>query len=82
MPQPWAPRDHPFKLGLLRIKIPVSGEGDDPTTRLMTVAMEEIMPHVYMKANDLEGEPLAGDGDCVALVKKYAPGLQGLPTSA
>lgn len=40
------------------------------------------MPHVYIKASQLEGEPLAGDGDCVALVKKYAPGLQGIPTSA
>lgn len=67
---------------MLRIKIHAAGAEDDATTLPLMVAMEEIMPHVYMKATNLEGVPLAGDGDCVALVKKYAPGLQGQPTSA
>jgi hypothetical protein len=40
------------------------------------------MPHVYREVDSLKGTPLAGDGGCVSLVKAYAPGLDGIPTSA
>lgn len=40
------------------------------------------MPHVYSKVDELAGHALVGTGDCVALVKAFAPGLQNLPTTA
>jgi hypothetical protein len=40
------------------------------------------MPHVYKAANELNGHALVGTGDCVELIKAFAPGLQGRPTSA
>jgi hypothetical protein len=40
------------------------------------------MPFVYSKVRDLGGKPLVGKGDCVELVKWFAPGLKGVPTSS
>lgn len=39
------------------------------------------MPHVYGAVDALQNMPLVGAGDCVELVKEYAPGLNGVPTS-
>jgi hypothetical protein len=40
------------------------------------------MPFVYRDAQKLEGQPLVEGGDCVKLIKRYTPGLIGLPTTA
>jgi hypothetical protein len=32
------------------------------------------MPHVYAKVRELAGHELVGSGDCVELVKAFAPG--------
>lgn len=40
------------------------------------------MPHVYKEVKKLEGHALVGAGDCVELIKAFAPGLQGMPTGA
>lgn len=40
------------------------------------------MPSVYKDVDKLQLQPLAGTGDCVELIKHYAPGLIGKPTSA
>lgn len=40
------------------------------------------MPHVYTEVRKLAGHALVDGGDCVALVKAFAPGLKGMPTSA
>jgi len=46
------------------------------------------MPYVYedvdsfLKKSDGSLPPAVGDGDCVALIKHYVPGLKGVPTSA
>lgn len=39
------------------------------------------MPHVYTAVDSLAGHELVGNGDCVDLVKEYAPGLRGLRAS-
>jgi hypothetical protein len=38
------------------------------------------MPHVYKQVRSLAGHPLVGTGDCVELVKAFAPGLKGFST--
>jgi hypothetical protein len=38
------------------------------------------MPHVYGAVDGLLGKPRTGAGDCVELVKEFAPGLKGKPT--
>lgn len=40
------------------------------------------MPFVFREVNSLQDHELVDGGDCVALIKKYAPGLAGLHTSA
>jgi hypothetical protein len=40
------------------------------------------MPHVYTKVRELAGQELVGSGDCVELVKAFAPGLKGTTTSS
>lgn len=40
------------------------------------------MPFVYREVNSLQDHELVGGGDCVALIKEFAPGLAGIPTSA
>jgi hypothetical protein len=35
------------------------------------------MPHVYAAVDALQGQALVGAGDCVELVKQFAPGLKG-----
>lgn len=40
------------------------------------------MPYVYREVRSLEKAPLVAGGDCVALIKALAPGLQGKPTLA
>lgn len=40
------------------------------------------MPHVFIGVDELSEQPSVGDGDCVALIKHYVPGLQGIPTAA
>lgn len=40
------------------------------------------MPFVYANVKHLEGAKLIGEGDCVDLIKRYAPGLRNAPTSA
>lgn len=40
------------------------------------------MPFVYRDAQTLKGKPLAGNGDCIALIKMYVPGLQDKPTAS
>lgn len=40
------------------------------------------MPYVYRDVKSLQGKPLAGNGDCVALIKQYVPLLKGVPTNA
>lgn len=40
------------------------------------------MPFVYREVNSLQDHALVAGGDCVALIKKFAPGLAGIPTSA
>lgn len=40
------------------------------------------MAHIYHEAEELKGQLKVGDGDCVALVKAYAPGLRELATAA
>lgn len=40
------------------------------------------MPFVYRDVDSLQDHELVGGGDCVALIKEFAPGLAGLPTSA
>lgn len=40
------------------------------------------MPYVYAGVRELAGHALVGTGDCVELVKAYAPGLKGVPTIA
>lgn len=39
------------------------------------------MPHVYGAVDGLQGRSLVGEGDCVELVKAFAQGLSGKPTS-
>lgn len=39
------------------------------------------MPHVYGAVDTLQNKELVGGGDCVELVKAFAPGLIGMPTS-
>jgi hypothetical protein len=39
------------------------------------------MGHVYREVKTLQGHTLVEGGDCVRLVKRFAPGLIGLPTS-
>lgn len=39
------------------------------------------MPHVYAAVDRLSGHELVGNGDCVDLVKTYAPGLKGWKAS-
>lgn len=39
------------------------------------------MPHVYGAVDSLQGHDLVGGGDCVDLVKAYAPGLRTALTS-
>ncbi|MDB5933791.1 MAG: hypothetical protein JWQ01_1135 [Massilia sp.] len=39
------------------------------------------MPHVYSAVDSLGGHQLVGKGDCVDLVKEYAPGLKGWKAS-
>lgn len=36
------------------------------------------MPYVNIRADDLLGKPLLGDGECVQIVKMTAPGLEGI----
>lgn len=40
------------------------------------------MPYVYKDVRTLDRHVLVGSGHCVDLVKAYAPGLKGIPTSA
>ena len=40
------------------------------------------MPFVYTAVRTLAGQALVGSGDCVELVKAFAPGLKGVPTGA
>lgn len=40
------------------------------------------MPFVYKNVKHLEGNALVGGGDCVDLIKAYAPGLRNVPTSS
>lgn len=40
------------------------------------------MPFVYANVKHLEGHKLVGAGDCVDLIKAYAPGLRNVPTSS
>lgn len=40
------------------------------------------MPHVYRLVDTLRGHALIGEGDCVDLIKRYAPGLMHVPTTA
>lgn len=40
------------------------------------------MSFVYREVNSLQDHELISGGDCVALIKRFAPGLAGLPTSA
>jgi hypothetical protein len=40
------------------------------------------MPSVYKEVRSLEHHALVGSGDCVELIKAFAPGLIGKPTSA
>jgi hypothetical protein len=40
------------------------------------------MPHVYTKVRELAGHELVGSGDCLELVKAFAPGLIGTTTSS
>ncbi|TQK10269.1 BPSL0067 family protein [Herbaspirillum sp. SJZ107] len=40
------------------------------------------MPHVYKEARQLAGHELVGSGDCVELIKAFAPGLKGVTTLA
>lgn len=39
------------------------------------------MPHVFAAVDSLAGHELVGLGDCVDLIKEYAPGLRGATTS-
>jgi hypothetical protein len=39
------------------------------------------MPYIYKGVRSLQDHPLVDGGDCVALVKAYAPGLKGRHTS-
>jgi hypothetical protein len=40
------------------------------------------MAFVYKAVRELQEKELVDGGDCVALIKHYAPGLAGVPTSA
>jgi hypothetical protein len=40
------------------------------------------MPHVFRDAEKLEGHELVDGGDCVKLIKRFAPGLIDVQTSA
>lgn len=39
------------------------------------------MGYVYPAVRTLEGKALIGSGDCVELIKHFAPGLIGMPTA-
>lgn len=39
------------------------------------------MPHVYIQVDQLKDRPWVDGGNCVSLIKKYAPGLQNVPTA-
>jgi hypothetical protein len=39
------------------------------------------MPYIYEEVDSLLNKKVVGDGDCVTLIKEYARGLNGLPTS-
>ncbi len=38
------------------------------------------MPHVYREVDRLQGQPVVDSGNCVSLIKAYAPGLVGQST--
>lgn len=40
------------------------------------------MPYVYKPVDTLQNKPWIDGGNCVSLVKKFAPGIQGQPTLA
>ncbi|MEJ7806027.1 MAG: BPSL0067 family protein [Telluria sp.] len=40
------------------------------------------MSYVYHQAEELKGKPKVGNGDCVAHVRAYAPGLKELSTAS
>jgi hypothetical protein len=38
------------------------------------------MPYVYREVDKLQGQPVVDGGNCVSLIKAYAPGLMGQST--